>query len=145
MSVKLGDVWRIYFKPSLDGRIVARKKTTHHKSEFVKKSKERVANTKIDCPPAKLARTLCAKAGHAAIATTYVAGSKKWIIRCDVKKMKSYLATVMKTVHEKGGKCDDILSALGLKKEEVDKANARYDSEDAARSALEELMGTKKG
>lgn len=55
----LADIWRVYTKPSMDGRVIIRKKTVNRRSPKVLERNREFAQAKI----AKRAHEMCASAG----------------------------------------------------------------------------------
>lgn len=97
----LGDTFRAYVKPSLDGLLVIRKKTTRQTSARVDASKKRVKEAAIaGRAPAKVAHETLAGTGKCPTKRVYVAG-KGYTERpvCPIKLMKSELSKAMKAVH----------------------------------------------
>jgi hypothetical protein len=97
----LGDTFRIYVKPSLDGLLVARKKTTRQTSSRVEASKERLRKLKNTANvPSKLAHEELVKLGKCPIKRVYKPGKgyeEKPV--CPIKEMRSALRVQMKKVH----------------------------------------------
>ncbi len=92
----LGDVFRAYIKPSLDGAIILRKKTSDQTSDRVAKSKERVRTAK----PSKAAHDACVSAGLARSVRVYEPGvGYKEQKVCPIRTMKSFLRDSMKRAH----------------------------------------------
>jgi hypothetical protein len=94
----LGDVLRAYIKPSLDGAIILRKRTSTQTSMRVKASKDRVAASK----PSKSAHDACVSAGKARKVRVYKPGTgyeEKDV--CPIKEMKPRLRESMKRAHGK--------------------------------------------
>lgn len=92
----LGDVFRAYIKPSLDGAIILRKKTSDQTSDRVKKSKERVRTAK----PSVAAHEACVAAGKARSVRVYEPGvGYKEEKVCPIQVMKTYLRDSMKRAH----------------------------------------------
>ena len=92
----LGDVFRAYIKPSLDGAIILRKRTTEQVSPRVEKSKERVAKAK----PSVAAHGACVAAGKARPVRIYEPGvGYKEEKVCPIGIMKGFLRTEMKKAH----------------------------------------------
>jgi len=97
----LGDVYRVYVKPSLDGLMVVRKKTTKHVSARVAASKERVRSyaEKVK-PPAVEAHEALVAAKKCPIKRVYKPGvgyEERPV--CPIKLMKTELRKVMKKIH----------------------------------------------
>jgi len=97
----LGDTFRIYVKPSLDGLLVVRKKTTRHTSSRVEASKERLRKLKdTGNVPSKVAHEELARQGKCPTKKVYVPGKgyeEKPV--CPIKEMRSALRVQMKKVH----------------------------------------------
>ena len=94
----LGDVFRAYIKPSLDGAIILRKRTTDQVSPRVAASKERVERAK----PSVGAHDACVAAGKARPVRVYEPGvGYKEEKVCPIKVMKSFLRDAMKRAHGK--------------------------------------------
>jgi len=96
----LGDVFRAYIKPSLDGEIIIRKKNTVQTSARVEAVKSKLRETKnTDRAPAKVAHEACVKAGRAVEKRVYVPG-KGYETRmvCPISEMRSFLREAMKGV-----------------------------------------------
>ncbi|HDJ51103.1 MAG TPA: hypothetical protein ENF25_02760 [Thermoprotei archaeon] len=81
VKVTLGDAFRVYIKPSLDGRLVIRKKNTIRYSEKVKAINEKVATAK----PAIRAKERCLR-DHPEFGN-----------RCPIKYFIKYLREEMKS------------------------------------------------
>jgi hypothetical protein len=94
----LGDVLRAYIKPSLDGAIILRKRTSSQVSPRVKASQDRVASAK----PSVSAHGACDAAGKTRPVRVYKPGvgyEEKKV--CPIKTMKSFLRESMKRAHGK--------------------------------------------
>jgi hypothetical protein len=94
----LGDTLRAYIKPSLDGAIILRKRTTTQVSPRVKASQERVGSAK----PSVSAHAACETAGKARPVRVYKPGvgyEEKKV--CPIKTMKAFLRDSMKRAHGK--------------------------------------------
>lgn len=92
----LGDVLRAYIKPSLDGAIILRKRTSNQVSPRVLASQERVRVAK----PSVAASDACVAAGKARPVRVYEPGvGYKEEKVCPIKVMKSYLRDSMKRAH----------------------------------------------
>jgi hypothetical protein len=100
--VSLGDVYRIYVKPSLGGLLVTRKKRTRQTSPAVEASKKRLRDFKGKVEaPSKKAHKKCIDAG---------AGTKKLVYVkdigyvekpvCPMKDMIGFLRTQMEEVQK---------------------------------------------
>ncbi len=85
-----------YIKPSLDGALILRKRTTTQVSARVKASKERVRTAR----PSVAAHDACVAANKARMVRVYVPGTgyqEKAV--CPIKTMKSFLRDSMKRAH----------------------------------------------
>jgi len=102
----LGDVFRVYVKPSLDGLMVVRKRNTIQTSAAVEASKERVANAPriIGDYPARLAHAELEREGKCRPKLVYKAG-QGYIEKpvCPAKLMKAKLRKYMSELHARGG------------------------------------------
>lgn len=100
----LGDVYRVYVKPSLDGLMVVRKKTTRHVSARVAASKERIRKySETVKPPAREAHEALVAAGKCPTKRVYKPGvgyEERPV--CPIKLMKSELRKAMKRAHGAG-------------------------------------------
>jgi len=97
----VGDVWRVYVKPSLKkGYLVIRKKSTRQTSPNVEASKERVKSfAKTRGAPAKIAHDKCIEDGKGVEKIVYEPGRgyvKKTV--CPIEDMRTYLSRVMEEV-----------------------------------------------
>jgi len=95
----LGDVLRAYVKPSLNGEIILRKRTSHQVSPRVHNSQDRVGKAK----PSVAAHTACEAAGKTRPVRVYIPG-KGYDERkvCPISIMKSFLRDAMKKAHGVG-------------------------------------------
>jgi CheY-like chemotaxis protein len=102
----LGDVFRVYVKPSLDGLMVVRKRNTRQKSAAVAASKARVADAPriIGDYPARIAHENLVRADKCPTQYVYEPG-KGYVAKpvCPAKLMKAELRKVMTELHRKGG------------------------------------------
>ena len=102
----LGDVFRVYVKPSLDGLMVIRKRNTIQESAAVFASKDAVANAPayIGKYPAQLAHDELEREGKCREKLVYIPG-KGYELKpvCPIKLMKKYLRKYMTELHEKRG------------------------------------------
>jgi hypothetical protein len=94
MPISAGDVWRLYVKPSLDGELVFRKKTTMRRSARVVAINQKVAAN----PPAKAASQACINAGKSKTVVKYVGGTRQLAQAADIKCFKSQLRSQMRTI-----------------------------------------------
>jgi len=87
-----GDVYRPYVKPSLDGKLVLRKRTSNQTSARLKDRKEKIPDTE----PARLAYRACVDDGKAVEKRVYVPGKGYEIKKvCPIKEFKKYLKDAM--------------------------------------------------
>jgi len=102
----LGDVFKVYIKPSLDGLMVIRKRNTVQESAAVFASKDAVANAPayIGKYPAQLAHEELVKEGKCREKIVYRPG-KGYEVKpvCPIKEMKKYLRKYMIELHRKRG------------------------------------------
>lgn len=100
MSATLGDTLRAYIKPSLNGEIVLRKRTSNQTSGRLKARQNKVAATKNSASaPARVAHDACKAAGKTRNVRVYEPGkgyTEKPV--CPIKEMKSQLRDAMKKV-----------------------------------------------
>ena len=97
------DLYRIYFKPKLKGRVVARKRTVNRKSENVLKINAQLVDLagKAD-HPVKKAREECIREGRYVEKIVYRGGKKfkdkvvDW--DCFVSKLRKYMKETIKEV-----------------------------------------------
>jgi hypothetical protein len=91
-GVTLADIYTVYSKPSLDGRLVIRKKTARQVSARLKARKDEVAKTK----PAVGAHKACSGAGKTIKKRVYVPG-KGYEVKdvCPIKEFKKFLSEAM--------------------------------------------------
>ncbi len=92
----LADTFTAYIKPSLDGLLVLRKRTTNQTSARVAASKKRVEDAK----PSVVAHNACVAAGESRKVKLYKPGTgyiEKDV--CPIKTMKRHLRTAMKSAH----------------------------------------------
>ena len=99
MGATVGDVWRPYSKPSLDGLMVIRKRNTRQTSARLEERKEdlRALKGRPDAP-ATAAHRKCVEDGKAVKKKVYVPGvgyQEKDV--CPIKEFKSYLREYMPT------------------------------------------------
>ncbi len=95
VTVSLGDVFRVYVKPSLKGRLIFRKRTSRQKSARLEMRKDAVAKQK----PAKKAWEACKRAGETEERIVYK--KNKGYVRkevCPMDKFEKYLRAAMKKV-----------------------------------------------
>jgi hypothetical protein len=100
--VTLGDVYRIYVKPSLGGLLVTRKKRTRQTSPAVEASKARLRKFKNDVnAPSKKAHKKCIDAGAGVKKLVYVKdiGYVEKPV-CPMKNMIGFLRTQMEEVQK---------------------------------------------
>ncbi|MHC1636322.1 MAG: hypothetical protein ACXQTS_06890 [Candidatus Methanospirareceae archaeon] len=92
----LGDVFRVYLKPSLNGRLVIRKRNTIQTSARVEASKERVKAR----PPAGPAHDALVAAGKCPEKRVYVPG-RGYEVRpvCPISEFRKQLSIEMKRTH----------------------------------------------
>jgi hypothetical protein len=100
MPATLGDTFRVYVKPSLEGELVIRKKTSNQSSGRVKARQDKVHKTKnTENAPAKVAHKQCESDKKTRTVKVYVPGEGyKEKAVCPIKEMKSYLKTAMEKV-----------------------------------------------
>ena len=100
MSISAADVWRVYVKPSLDGRIVFRKKTARQTSARLKRAKDRVAEYSKGGSPSQRCHNELVNAGKCPRKRVYVPG-KGYRTRpvCPIKLMIPCLRRKMKEAH----------------------------------------------
>jgi len=99
----LGDTYRVFIKPSLDGRLVIRKRTTRQTSARVEASKKRIKDAAATGKaPAKLAHDALVAAGKCSTKRVYIPG-KGYEDRpvCPIKLMRSELSKAMRSIHGK--------------------------------------------
>lgn len=100
MSISAADVWKIYVKPSLDGRIVFRKRTARHKSARLRAAKDRVAEYSKAGSPSKRCHDELVSAGKCPVKRVYVPGKGYRNKRvCPIKLMIPCLRRKMKEAH----------------------------------------------
>lgn len=94
-GVTLADVFRVYIKPSLDGRIVFRKKTSKQTSARLLERKMKVAKAK----PAQEAYENCKRNGDTVMKRVYIPG-KGYETKevCPIDKFRTYLRQAMSEV-----------------------------------------------
>jgi len=91
-GVTLADIYTVYAKPSLDGRLVIRKKTARQVSARLKARKEEVAEAK----PAVDAHEACVKAKKAVTKRVYIPGKgyeEKLV--CPIQEFRKFLREAM--------------------------------------------------
>ena len=96
----LGDTFRVYIKPSLDGELVIRKRTTEQTSARLEARKDKLRAKKGTADvPAKRAHDACVAAGLAVKKRVYVPG-KGYEERdvCPIKEMKGFLRKEMEAL-----------------------------------------------
>jgi hypothetical protein len=96
----LADVLKVYVKPSLDGTLVIRKRTSMQTSPRLAARKAKVKATKgKDTAPARVAHKACVDDKKTVKKLLYVPGEGyKEKDVCPIKTMKSYLRAAMKGV-----------------------------------------------
>jgi len=90
--VTLADIYKPYVKPSLQGRLVLRKRTSNQTSARLQERKMKVAQAK----PATKAHERCVAEGYAVPKRVYVPGrgyEEKQV--CPIQIMKRYLREAM--------------------------------------------------
>lgn len=90
--ITLGDVFRPYVKPSLQGRLVLRKRNSNQTSARLAERKMKVAEAK----PAVAAHQRCVQEGHAVPKRVYIPGKgyeEKPV--CPINIMRRYLREAM--------------------------------------------------
>lgn len=94
------DVYRVYIKPSLNGEMIFRKRTSTQTSQRLKAVKLKVEATKGQpSAPAKVAHNACEAINKTVTKRVYVPGTgyqEKKV--CPIKEMRSQLKKSMKAV-----------------------------------------------
>ena len=95
-GVTLADVYSAYVKPSLDGRLVIRKRTSRQTSARLEKAKERVKKAK----PSEKAHARLVREGKCPTKRVYEAG-KGYVEKpvCPIDQMRSALREEMEKAH----------------------------------------------
>jgi len=99
--VKFGDVYRAYIKPSLDGELIIRKKTSEQTSARLEERKNAVKEwtRKNKQSPSQYCHDKLVSEGKCPEQWVYVAG-KGWVKRpvCPIEEMKACLREVMESI-----------------------------------------------
>lgn len=96
----LADTFTAYIKPSLDGRLVLRKRTSNQTSSRVAASQRRVEDAK----PSVRAHEACVAAGESRKMRMYIPGlgyQERDV--CPIKTMKRHLRNAMRSAHGGAG------------------------------------------
>ena len=93
----LGDVFSVYVKPSLEGRLVVRKRTSNQGSARLKARQQKLAALRgTERVPAKVAHNKCVQEGKAVMQRVYEPGvGYKEQNVCPIKYMRGYLKSAM--------------------------------------------------
>ena len=95
-NITAGDIWRVYVKPSLDGKIIFRKRNTVQTSARVKASKERIAAAK----PGHAAKEACEKAKRTVTKRVYVPGKGyQEVAVCPISEFRKFLKEETEKAH----------------------------------------------
>lgn len=100
MPATLGDVIKVYVKPSLDGAMVIRKTNSIQTSARLKAAQDKMAATQgKDSAPSRVAHKACSKDGNTVKKRLYIAGKGYQEVEvCPIGKMKSYLKSATASV-----------------------------------------------
>lgn len=101
-KVTAADIFSVYVKPSLDGELVFRKKTTSQSSPFVEARKEALRSSTGDASPARRCHERLVSENKCPAKMVYVEGSGYQLKNvCPIKAMKGCLSQEMTELHRR--------------------------------------------